>query len=83
MIKRETFEEAHIKELHQISRRNPQLIERSLYALGLLEALSVVRTPDLQRILQQMPAKICNNMPIFAKIRIFRKVVKPNKFKEL
>ena len=42
MIKRETFEEAHIKELQQMSRRDPQLIERSLYALGLLEALSVV-----------------------------------------
>ena len=42
MIKRETFEEPHIKELQQMSRRDPQLIERSLYALGLLEALSVV-----------------------------------------
>ena len=42
MIKRETFEETHIKELQQMSGRDPQLIERSLYALGLLEALSVV-----------------------------------------
>ena len=31
---------------------------------------AVVRTPDLQRILQQMPTKICKNMPIFAKIRV-------------
>jgi len=77
MIKRETFEETHIKELQQMSRRDPQLIERLLYALGLLEALSVVRTPDLQRILQQMPAKICNNMPIFAKIRVVNLLYNP------
>lgn len=28
MIKRETFEEAHIKELQQMNRRDPQLVER-------------------------------------------------------
>ena len=45
--------------------------------------MPVVRTSDLQQILQQMPTKICKNMPIYAKIRIFGKVVKPNKFKGL
>ena len=33
--------------------------------------------------LHLLPAKICNNMPIFAKIRIYRLVEKPNKIKGL
>ena len=36
MIKRENFEEAHIKELQQMNRRDPQLIERSLYAYSFI-----------------------------------------------
>ena len=39
MIIRENYEEEHIRELQNQSRKDPQLIERSLYALGLLEAL--------------------------------------------
>ena len=46
MIKRETFEEAHIKELQQMSRRDPQLIERSLYKLRkIANDKSTIRLP--------------------------------------
>ena len=40
MIIRENYGEEHIRELQAKSRRDPQLIERALYALGLLEALT-------------------------------------------
>ena len=40
MIIRENYGEEHIRELQRKSRKDPQLIERALYALGLLEALS-------------------------------------------
>lgn len=40
MITKENYLEEHIREIQLRSRKDPQLIERSLYALGLLEALS-------------------------------------------
>ena len=40
MIIRENYGEEHIRELQVKSRKDPQLIERALYALGLLEALA-------------------------------------------
>ena len=40
MIIRENYGEDHIRELQSKSRKDPQLIERALYALGLLEALA-------------------------------------------
>ncbi len=40
MIKRENFREKHIRELQNISHKDPQLIERALCAMGLLEALT-------------------------------------------
>ena len=40
MIIRENYEEKHIRALQQKSQKDPQLIERALYALGLLEALA-------------------------------------------
>ena len=39
MISRENYGKEHIRELQQMSRKDPQLIERALYAMGLLEAL--------------------------------------------
>lgn len=39
MITRENYGEEHIRQLQLQSRKDPQLIERALYALGLLEAL--------------------------------------------
>lgn len=40
MIRPETYEEEHIRELQAKSHKDPQLIERALYAMGLLEALT-------------------------------------------
>lgn len=42
MILRENYEEQHIRELQAASKGDPGLIERTLYAFGLLEALAVV-----------------------------------------
>ena len=40
MLKRENFTEEHIRNLQQSSRRDPVLLERAVYAFGLLEALA-------------------------------------------
>lgn len=45
MIIRENYSEEHIRELQASSKRDPALIERALYAFGLLEALSRVGMP--------------------------------------
>ena len=42
MIQRENYSEEHIRELQKASRTDPCLIERTLYAFGLLEALRTV-----------------------------------------
>jgi len=51
MIIKENYREEHIREIQLKSRKDPQLIERSLYALGLLEALSStgIRIISLQK----------------------------------
>ncbi|MCL2125933.1 MAG: nucleotidyl transferase AbiEii/AbiGii toxin family protein [Oscillospiraceae bacterium] len=45
MLLRENFSEAHIRDLQNISRRDPALLERTVYAFGLLEAIAQVKTP--------------------------------------
>lgn len=45
MLKRENFTEEHIRNLQQSSRRDPILLERAVYAFGLLEALARVEMP--------------------------------------
>lgn len=45
MLKRENFTEEHIRNLQQSSRRDPVLLERAVYAFGLLEALARVELP--------------------------------------
>lgn len=45
MILRESFEEKHIRELQAANRRDPILLERVVYAFGLLEALTRVGLP--------------------------------------
>lgn len=42
MITRENYLEPHIRELQAKSKADPSLIERTLYAFGLLEALKKV-----------------------------------------
>ena len=44
MISRENYLEPHIRELQNSSKGDPGLIERTLYAFGLLEALRRVGT---------------------------------------
>ncbi len=45
MITKESFSESHIRDLQQLSKRDPVLIERAIYAFGLLEALARVNMP--------------------------------------
>ena len=45
MIKSETFSEEHTQSLHAQSKRDPILLERTIYAFGLLEALARVGMP--------------------------------------
>lgn len=45
MIIQDSFAESHIRELQQSSRRDPVLLERTVYAFGLLEALAQVKMP--------------------------------------
>ena len=40
MITPETFTEEHIRNIQQSTKRDPALIERTIFALGLLEALA-------------------------------------------
>ena len=40
MLKRENFSEEHIRNLQNISGRDPALLERTIYAFGLLEAIA-------------------------------------------
>ena len=45
MLLQENFAEEHIRELQRTSRRDPVLLERAVYAFGLLEALAKVGMP--------------------------------------
>lgn len=45
MIKVECFDEKYIRELQKTSKRDPVLLERTIYAFGLLEALAKVNLP--------------------------------------
>ena len=45
MITKENYSEEHIRELQNQNNRDPILIERALFALGLLEALVKVGLP--------------------------------------
>lgn len=45
MLRQENFAEEHIRELQKNSKRDPVLLERAIYAFGLLEALARVGMP--------------------------------------
>lgn len=45
MLKKENFTEEHIRDLQSASHRDPLLLERSVYAFGLLEAITRVGMP--------------------------------------
>lgn len=45
MLKKENFTEEHIRMLQRESRRDPALLERTIYAFGLLEAITLAGLP--------------------------------------
>ncbi len=45
MLKNENFSEEYIREMQKISKRDPILLERTIYAFGLLEAIRKVDMP--------------------------------------
>lgn len=45
MLRKENFTEKHIRELQKTSKRDPILLERTVYAFGLLEAITRVGMP--------------------------------------
>lgn len=46
-MKRENFSESYIRELQADSKRDPVLIERTIFAFGLLDALCEVGLPTV------------------------------------
>ena len=45
MLSRRNFTEEHIRELQRKSKRDPSIIERTVFAFGLLEAISLAGMP--------------------------------------
>lgn len=70
MILKESFEEKHIRELQANSRRDPILLERVVYAFGLLEALIRVGLPFIFKggsclmLLMETPRRLSTDIDI-------------------
>lgn len=70
MLRQENFSEEHIRELQRTSRRDPVLLERAVYAFGLLEALVKVGTPFIFKggtslmLLMQHPRRLSTDIDI-------------------
>lgn len=73
MIRQESFREEHIRQLQAISKRDPMLLERAVYALGLLEALSRVGMPFIFKggtclmLLMEHPRRLSTDIDIIVK----------------
>jgi predicted nucleotidyltransferase component of viral defense system len=73
MLDKRTFELDHIRDFQQSSRRDPILIERVLYAFGLLEALFRVKTPFIFKggtcliLLLEHPMRLSTDIDILVK----------------
>ncbi len=73
MIAKENYSEEHIRELQRKSKRDPSLIERTLYAFGLLEALSKVGLPFIFKggtsllLLLEKPMRLSTDIDIVVK----------------
>lgn len=50
MLLKENFSEEYIRSLQKDSKRDPVLLERTVYAFGLLEALARVRMPFILKV---------------------------------
>ena len=72
MLLRENFDEQHIRDLQRVSRRDPVLLERAVYAFGLLEALAKVGMPFIFKggtclmLLMEHPRRLSTDIDIIA-----------------
>lgn len=72
MLLQENFAEEHIRELQRTSRRDPVLLERAVYAFGLLEALAKVGMPFIFKggtclmLLMEHPHRLSTDIDIIA-----------------
>ena len=72
MLLQENFAEEHIRELQRTSRRDPVLLERAVYAFGLLEALAKVGMPFIFKggtclmLLMEHPRRLSTDIDIIA-----------------
>ena len=72
MLLQENFAEEHIRELQRTSHRDPVLLERAVYAFGLLEALAKVGMPFIFKggtclmLLMEHPRRLSTDIDIIA-----------------
>lgn len=70
MLKEKNFAEEHIRELQRISGCDPALLERAVYAFGLLEALARVGLPFIFKggtclmLLMEKPRRLSTDIDI-------------------
>ncbi len=74
MITRENYSIEHIMKLHESSKRDPNLIERVLFAFGLLEALRRVEVYIAQRIISVILKELEVWLDIFIRLTIQQKL---------
>lgn len=73
MIRAESFAESHIRELQKNSKRDPVLLERAIYAFGLLEALARVGMPFIFKggtclmLLMESPRRLSTDIDIIVR----------------
>ena len=73
MLTKENFSEEHIRELQGRSRRDPVLLERTVYAFGLLEAITRVGMPFIFKggsclqLLLEHPMRLSTDIDIIVK----------------
>lgn len=70
MLSKENFNEEHIRNLQKNSKRDPLLLERAIYAFGLLEALAIVGLPFIFKggtclmLLMEKPRRLSTDIDI-------------------
>ncbi len=73
MIRQDSFKEEHIRQLQITSKRDPVLLERAVYAFGLLEALARVDMPFIFKggtclmLLMDHPRRLSTDIDIIVK----------------
>lgn len=75
MLQEKNFVEEHIRELQKSSGCDPTLLERAVYAFGLLEALARVGTPFIFKggtclmLLMEQPRRLSTDIDIMVEPR--------------